>query len=82
VWKFSVPLSVRLRGWWKTLLGLIAGAAVLLSGTVSDPVYYGAGVFSMILSVWSAFDLIRQQNALSSRDIPVFTMKRGGDGND
>ncbi|MBQ7603687.1 MAG: zinc ribbon domain-containing protein [Clostridia bacterium] len=82
VWKFSVPLSVRLRGWWKTLLGLIAGAAVLLSGTVSDPVYYGAGVFSMILSVWSDFDLIRQQNALSSRDIPVFTMKRGGDGND
>ena len=81
-WRFSVPFSVRLKGWWKTLLGLAAGAAVLLSGIVLDWAYYGVAILSAVLSVWSAIDLIKQQNVLASRDIPVFTMKRGGDGND
>ena len=64
------------------LLGLAAGAAVLLSGIVLDWAYYGVAILSAVLSVWSAIDLIKQQNVLASRDIPVFTMKRGGGGND
>ena len=80
-WSFDIPFSVRIKGWYKSLIGLAVFAAVMISGTVLDPVYYSAAGISIALAVWSAFDIIKQQNLLSSRDIPVFTMKRGGDGN-
>ncbi len=80
-WSFRVPGSVRLKGWWRTLVGLAVVAGVLLSGTVIDSVYYGAAVFNIALALWSVFDLLKQQSLLASREIPLFTMKRGGDGN-
>ena len=80
-WSFEIPLSVRFAGWYKTLIGLAVFAAVLLSGTVLDVIYYAAAGISIALAVWSAFDIIKQQNLLASRDIPVFTLQRGGDGN-
>lgn len=78
-WVFSVPLSVKLKSWWKTLAGLVISLAVIISGTVIDSFYYAAAAVNIALAIWSAFDMIERQNLLSSRDIPVFTMKRGGD---
>ncbi|MBQ2118802.1 MAG: hypothetical protein II192_07060 [Clostridia bacterium] len=78
---FRVPASVRLKGWWRTLVGLAVVAAVLLSGTVIDSVFYGAAAFNIVLALWSVFDLLKEQRLLASRDVPIFTMKRGGDGN-
>ena len=48
VWKFSVPLSVRLRGWWKTLLGLIAGAALCTGLGVFDRAAEVAGAGTLV----------------------------------
>ena len=79
-WTFSVPSSVRIKSWWKTLAGLAIVLGVMISGTVVDAVYYAAAVINIALAIWSAFDIIAAQNLLASRDIPVFTMKRGGDG--
>jgi len=80
-WNFRIPFSVRLRGWLQTLIGLSVAAVVLLSHTVFDGIYYGTAAFNIALTVWAALDLIKQQNALASRDIPIFTMARGGDEN-
>ena len=63
---------------WKVWLALAGGALVLMSGTVVDTWYYGAGAANILVSVWAAFDVIRKQNVLASRDIPLFTMPRGG----
>ncbi|MBQ7172262.1 MAG: zinc ribbon domain-containing protein [Clostridia bacterium] len=78
---FRVPASVRLKGWWKTLVGLAAAVAVAASGTVIDSVIYGVAAFTIALTLWSVFDLLRAQRLLASRDVPIFTMKRGGDTN-
>lgn len=80
-WLFNVPAKVRLVGWWRTLIGVLIILGVLISGTNLDYVYYIAAGINIILAIWSAFSLIDQQNKLASRDIPIFTMKRGGDDN-
>jgi hypothetical protein len=80
-WKFRIPGAVKFKAWWKTILGLLLFVAVIGSGTVEDAFFYGAAAVNIALAVWSAFDLIKQQNLLSSRDIPIFSMKRGGDEN-
>lgn len=77
-WSFSVPKLIAFSVMWKIWLALAAGAMVLVSRTVEDMWYYGAGALNIIVSFWAAFDLIRKQNRLSSREIPVFTLKRGG----
>ena len=61
------------------LLGAALAAAVLFSGTIRDEYYYAAGAADLLLAVWTAVDLIRQHNLLTSREIPVFTRKRGGE---
>ena len=46
-----------------------------------DSVFYGAAAFNIVLALWSVFDLLKEQRLLASRDVPIFTMKRGGDEN-
>ena len=77
-WKYSKSRAKAFAVLWKVWLALAFGAAVLVSGTVVDTWYYGAGLANIAVSVWAAFDVIRKQNLLSSRDIPIFSMKRGG----
>lgn len=77
-WKYSKSRAASLAVLWKVWLALAFGAGVLMSGTVVDTWYYAAGLANIAVSVWAAFDVIRQQNLLASRDIPIFTMKRGG----
>ena len=76
-WKYSKSRAASLAVLWKVWLALAFGAGVLMSGTVVDTWYYAAGLANIAVSVWAAFDVIRQQNLLASRDIPIFTMKRG-----
>ena len=45
----------------------------------SDMLCYGAGIVSILMTVWTALDIVRAQNRLTMRDIPLFTGKRGGD---
>ena len=77
-WRFSRSRAASFSVLWKIWLALAAGAIVIMSGTVEDPWYYGAGVLNILVSVWSGFDVITKQNLLASRDIPLFSMKRGG----
>jgi hypothetical protein len=79
-WIYRIPFSVLLKTLWRPPLGAGLAAAVLFSNTIHDEYYYAAGVVDLLLAVWTALDLIREHNLLSSREIPVFTMKRGGDG--
>ncbi|MBQ6074706.1 MAG: zinc ribbon domain-containing protein [Lachnospiraceae bacterium] len=76
--RFNVPKFTSFSVMWKIWIALAAGAVVYCSGTVGDNWYYGAGILNILVSVWGAVDLIRKQNQLASREIPVFTMKRGG----
>ena len=78
-WRFSVPKGVSFAMLWKIWLALAAGAVILIQKPVDDWWYYGAGALNILVSLWSAFDVISKQNELASRDIPVFTMKRGGE---
>ena len=77
-WEYSKSHAASFAVLWKVWLALAGGALVLISGTVVDTWYYGAGLANIAVSVWAAFDVIRKQNLLSSRDIPIFSMKRGG----
>ncbi len=77
-WVYSKSLAASFSVLWKVWLALAGGALVLMSGTVVDTWYYGAGAANILVSVWAAFDVIRKQNVLASRDIPLFTMPRGG----
>ena len=77
-WKYSRSLAAAFSVLWKVWLALAAGALVLMSGTVEDLWYYGAGALNILVCIWASFDVISKQNKLASRDIPVFTMKRGG----
>ena len=77
-WKYSKSHAASFAVLWKIWLAIAAGALVIISGTVVDTWYYGAGILNIIVSVWAAFDVIRKQNLLASRDIPIFSMKRGG----
>lgn len=77
-WRFNVPKFTAFSVLWKIWAALAAGAVVYCSGTVEDNWYYAAGLLNILVCVWGAVDLIRKQNRLASREIPVFTMKRGG----
>lgn len=74
-----VPFSVFFKSCWKVLAGMGLIAAVLLVQPVHDEWYYAAGALGLALSVWSSVNLLQQRNLLMSRDIPVFSRKRGGD---
>ncbi|MBO4872869.1 MAG: hypothetical protein J5496_05600 [Lachnospiraceae bacterium] len=77
-WVYNKSLAASFSVLWKIWLALAGGAIVLMSGTVEDWWYYGVGIANILVSVWAAFDVIRKQNMLASRDIPLFTMPRGG----
>ena len=66
---------------WLALLGAALAALILFINPVEDAYYYLGGLLDIGLTVWSAIELIRQHNLLASREIPVFTRKRGGDWN-
>ena len=78
-WRFRIKPIQLLKTLWPTVLGALLAAAVLFANPVEDAWYYAAGFADLLLALWSALELIRQYNLLSSREIPTFTRKRGGD---
>lgn len=75
----SIPGSVSFRACWKLLVGVVLMLAVVVAEPVHDEWYYAAGAVSLALAAWTAMNLLQQRNRLMSRDIPVFSRKRGGD---
>ncbi|MBR5337994.1 MAG: hypothetical protein IK152_08410 [Lachnospiraceae bacterium] len=63
----------------KPIAAMVLGAYVYGIGTVNDMAFYTAAIFSIIMIVLTAFDVVRIQNRYTMRDIPLFTEKRGGE---
>ncbi len=63
---------------WKPIAGVAVSVLVLMLKPVMDAYYYGAAIVSMLLILWSIYDIVKTQNILSTRKIPQFE-KRGGD---
>ena len=71
---------------WYKLLTLIKPAAAVLACAAAavidrnnDMYCYMAGIISILMTVWTAFDIVKAQNRLTMRDLPLFTGRRGGD---
>ena len=64
----------------KPIIAIVISAIVMISSPALDYYYYGAALLSMVLIVWSFFDLIKQHNLLTTRKLPHLG-KRGGDEN-
>lgn len=78
IWTFNVPTYVTFKAMLPLLIGVLISFAGLAFGTIHDNIFYLAGILNILLSIYSGFKIIEQQNILSTRDIPVFTMERGG----
>ncbi len=63
----------------KPVAAVLACAAVTVIDRNSDMLCYAAGIVSILMTVWTAFDVVRAQNRLTMRDLPLFTKERGGD---
>ena len=77
-WRYWVPWKAVLKACWRCIPGLAMVLIVIFSGSVDDNLYYCAALLNLGLAVWSVFELFEAQNLLMTRDIPVFTEKRGG----
>ena len=78
-WTYWVPGKVFLKAFWRVLLGAVFVGIIILSDPADDNIYYAAAIFNLLMSMWSALELFEAQNLLMSREIPIFTRKRGGD---
>jgi len=63
----------------KPVLAILACAYVAAEYRNTDMACYAAGLFSILMTILTAFDIVREQNKLTMRDLPLFTQKRGGD---
>ena len=63
----------------KPILAVLGCAYVAVTDINNDILCYGAGLVSILMIILTAFDVVRIQNRLTMRDLPVFTEKRGGD---
>lgn len=63
----------------KPVAAVLACAAAAMYDRNSDMLCYMAGIVSILMTVWTAFDVVRAQNKLTMRDLPLFTTERGGD---
>lgn len=65
---------------WKPLVGLLLAVMLLVIRPVSDLYYYIGAIISILLTIWSIYDLIKGINLLTTRKLPQLG-KRGGDEN-
>ncbi len=75
----------KIRTTWKVLAGMVimflvwlANTKVLVSVTASDLWYYGAAIVSILLNIWTFFDIVKAYNKLTTRK-PAQLGARGGD---
>ncbi len=64
----------------KPFIGLIIAIAIFIWNPVSDVYYYAGAIASIIMTIWSFFDLIKEINLLTPRKLPQLG-RRGGDEN-
>ena len=64
----------------KPFIGLIIAIAIFIWNPVSDVYYYAGAIASIIMTIWSFFDLIKVINLLTTRKLPQLG-RRGGDEN-
>ena len=65
---------------WKPLVGLLLAGALLVLNPVSDLYYYAGAIVSILLTIWSIFDIVKGINLLTTRKLPQLG-RRGGDEN-
>ena len=78
--KSRIPFGAKLRAVLLPLIGILAGAFVLITQPVHDLYYYGAAVLCCVLLILTVLDFVRSNNRLSLRK-PAQLGKRGGDEN-
>lgn len=66
---------------YKPIIALIIAIIIFIINPVSDVYYYGGAVLSIIMTIWSFADLVKQLNLLTTRKLPHLE-KRGGDENE
>ena len=64
----------------KPFIGLVIAIAIFIWSPVSDVYYYGGAIASIVMTIWSFADIIKEINLLTTRKLPQLE-KRGGDEN-
>ena len=77
--KKKAPLWYKLFTFIKPVLGAAACWYVKAYYPNTDEYAYLAAMFSIVMIILTAFDILRAQNRFTMRDLPVFNEKRGGD---
>ena len=72
--------TVKLRKIYKQIISIIICIGIFILNPVSDLFYYIAVVISIIMTMWSLTDIIKDLNLLTTRKLPQLE-KRGGDEN-
>ena len=78
--KYKAKMSEKFPKIFKPLIGLIIAIAVFVLNPVSDVYYYGGAIASIVMTIWSFADLVKEINLLTTRKLPQLG-KRGGDEN-
>ena len=65
----------------KPIIAIVISFFALISGLVSDIVYYGSTIIAFLLMIWSFLDIVKSHNTLVSSKLPQLE-KRGGDENE
>lgn len=68
------------KGIYKNVIGLFIVMLVFCFNPASDLYYYGAAIFSIVMTIWSFYNILEKYNILTTRKLPQLE-KRGGDEN-
>lgn len=77
---YKAKISEKAPKIFKPLIGLIIAVAIFIWNPVSDVYYYGGAIVSILMTIWSFSDLIKEINLLTTRKLPQLG-RRGGDEN-
>ena len=76
----KMPFGERIKKIYKPLISIIVAIIIFMVNPVSDVAYYIGAIVSIITTIWSLFDLIKEINLLTTRKLPHLEA-RGGDEN-
>ena len=73
----KAPFKEKMLTLAKPFIGIIAGVIVYVLNPAEDWFFYGAAILSMLLTIWSVYDIVQQHNIQTMRKLPQFN-RRGG----
>lgn len=76
----KLQFGERIKKIYKPIIGIIVAILILILNPVSDLYYYGGAILSILMTIWSFYDIIKELNLLTTRKLPQLG-KRGGDEN-